>query len=54
MNKITTFWEDTAKVWLHEMRDMFKDEGALLFVILLPLASEHHYLVDDEEVAHGE
>ena len=38
MNKITTFWEDTAKVWLHEMRDMFKDEGALLFVILLPLA----------------
>ena len=38
MNKIRTFWEDTAKVWLHEMRDMFKDEGALLFVILLPLA----------------
>ena len=38
MNKITTFWEDTAKVWLHEMRDMFKDDGALLFVILLPLA----------------
>ena len=38
MNKITTFWEDTAKVWLHEMRNMFKDEGALLFVILLPLA----------------
>ena len=38
MNKITTFWEDTAKVWPHEMRDMFKDEGALLFVILLPLA----------------
>ena len=38
MNKITTFWEDSAKVWLHEMRDMFKDEGALLFVILLPLA----------------
>ena len=38
MNKITTFWEDTAKVWLHEMREMFKDEGALLFVILLPLA----------------
>lgn len=38
MNKITTFLEDTAKVWLHEMRDMFKDEGALLFVILLPLA----------------
>ena len=37
-NKLTTFWEDTAKVWLHEMRDMFKDEGALLFVILLPLA----------------
>lgn len=38
MNKIRTFWEDTAKVWLHEMRDMFKDEGALLFVILLPLS----------------
>ena len=38
MNKIRTFWEDTARVWLHEMRDMFKDEGALLFVILLPLA----------------
>ncbi len=38
MNKIKTFWEDTTKVWLHEMRDMFKDEGALLFVILLPLA----------------
>ena len=38
MNKLTTFWEDTAKVWLHEMREMFKDEGALLFVILLPLA----------------
>lgn len=37
MNKITTFWEDTAKVWMHEFRDMFKDEGALLFVILLPL-----------------
>ena len=37
-SKLTTFWEDTAKVWLHEMRDMFKDEGALLFVILLPLA----------------
>ncbi len=29
MNKITTFWEDTAKVWLHEMRDMFKDRGSL-------------------------
>ena len=38
MNKIRTFWEDTARVWLHEMRDMFKDEEALLFVILLPLA----------------
>ena len=37
-SKITTFWEDTAKVWMHEMREMFKDEGALLFVILLPLA----------------
>ena len=37
-SKIVTFWDDTAKVWLHEFRDMFKDEGALLFVILLPLA----------------
>lgn len=27
MNKIRTFWEDTARVWLHEMRDMFKDEA---------------------------
>lgn len=37
-HKLSTFWNDTAKVWLHEMREMFKDEGALLFVILLPLA----------------
>ena len=36
--KLYTFWEDTAKVWLHEAREMFKDEGVLLFVILLPLA----------------
>lgn len=42
MNKIRTFWEDTAKVWLHEMRDMFKDEGALLFVILLPQIGRAH------------
>lgn len=38
LKKIHTFWEDTAKVWLHEHLEMFRDEGALLFVILLPLA----------------
>ena len=38
IQKIHTFWEDTAKVWLHELLEMFRDEGALLFVILLPLA----------------
>ena len=38
IKKIHTFWEDTAKVWLHEHLEMFRDEGALLFVILLPLA----------------
>lgn len=38
IKKINSFWEDTAKVWLHEHLEMFKDEGALLFVILLPLA----------------
>ena len=38
IKKIKSFWEDTAKVWLHEHLEMFKDEGALLFVILLPLA----------------
>ena len=38
IKKIHTFWEDTAKVWLHEHLEMFRDEGALLFVMLLPLA----------------
>ena len=35
--KIITYIIDVAKVWMHEYRQIFKDEGTLLFVILVPL-----------------
>ena len=35
--KIHIFWDDTAKVWMHEFSDAFKDEGVMLFVLLVPL-----------------
>lgn len=35
--KIITYIIDVAKVWMHEYKQIFKDEGTLLFVILVPL-----------------
>lgn len=35
--KIITYIIDVAKVWMHEYRQIFKDDGTLLFVILVPL-----------------
>lgn len=35
--KIITYIIDVTKVWMHEYKQIFKDEGTLLFVILVPL-----------------
>ena len=37
-HKIKEFFEDTAYIWWEEIKQVFLDEGVLMFCIVVPIA----------------
>src|SRR3712207_3088670 len=51
--KIARGLQDMCYIWAHEMRNVIKDEGALIFMILVPLGYPLLYSwIYNNEVVH--